>query len=115
MEYKQAVRPPVQPHYINSKGVTPLTVVIVEDDELVRELGAELLCEAGFRVLEAGDGEAALSPGRWMVLRSLRSRQCDGPISRSSLVPATRCPYQPVYPVALRLFASLVILKAVSG
>jgi CheY-like chemotaxis protein len=50
----------VQPHYINSKGVTPVTVLIVEDDELVRELGAELLSEAGFRVLEAGNGEEAL-------------------------------------------------------
>ncbi len=51
----------VQPHYINSKGVTPVTILIVEDDELVRELGAELLSEAGFRVLEAGNGEEALS------------------------------------------------------
>jgi two-component system, response regulator PdtaR len=51
----------IQSPSINSTGVTPVTVLIVDDDELVRELGAELLCGAGFRVLEAGNGEEALS------------------------------------------------------
>jgi CheY-like chemotaxis protein len=62
MEYTPAIGSrPVRLHYINSNGVTPVTVLIVEDDELVRELGAELLSDAGFRVLEAGNGEEALS------------------------------------------------------
>ncbi len=39
----------------------PVIVLIVEDDELVRELGVELLSDAGFQVLEATNGEEALS------------------------------------------------------
>ena len=39
----------------------PLIVLMVEDDELVRELGVQLLSEAGFRVLEAVNGDEALS------------------------------------------------------
>ncbi len=54
-------------------------------------------------------------PVRWMVLRWPRSRQCNGLISRSSLVPATCCPDQAVYHMALRLFASLMILEVLSG
>jgi two-component system, response regulator PdtaR len=46
---------------INSAGSTAVTVLIVDDDELVRTLGAELLSDAGFRVLEAGNAEEALS------------------------------------------------------
>jgi CheY-like chemotaxis protein len=41
--------------------MTAVTVLIVDDDELVRELGAELLSDAGFRVLKAGNGDEALS------------------------------------------------------
>jgi two-component system, response regulator PdtaR len=40
---------------------TPVTILIVEDDELVRELGVEFLSEAGFEVVEASNGEEALS------------------------------------------------------
>ena len=44
------------------------TVLIVEDEFLVRDMIAEELRDAGFKVLEAGDGEAAAgilnSPGR---------------------------------------------------
>ncbi len=46
---------------IHSSGLTPVTVLIVDDDDLVRSLGAELLSDAGFRVLEAGNAEEALS------------------------------------------------------
>jgi len=35
------------------------TILVVEDEFLVREMIAEELREAGFSVLEAGDGEAA--------------------------------------------------------
>jgi CheY-like chemotaxis protein len=51
----------VQSSPINSTGTTPVIVLIVEDDELVRELGVELLSDAGFQVLEATNGEEALS------------------------------------------------------
>jgi len=51
----------VQSPPINSTGTTPVIVLIVEDDELVRELGVELLSDAGFQVLEATNGEEALS------------------------------------------------------
>ena len=46
---------------INSMTTAPFTVLIVEDDELVRELGVEFLSEAGFQVLEASNGQEALS------------------------------------------------------
>lgn len=51
----------VQSPCINSMATVPVTVLIVEDDELVRELGVEILSAAGFRVLESGNGEDALS------------------------------------------------------
>jgi CheY-like chemotaxis protein len=37
------------------------TVLLVEDEELVRDMIAEELRDAGFHVLEAADGEAACS------------------------------------------------------
>ncbi len=46
---------------INSMTTAPFTVLIVEDDELVRELGVEFLSDAGFQVLEASNGQEALS------------------------------------------------------
>src|SRR5260370_40734471 len=46
---------------IHSTGMAPVPVLIVEDDELVRELGVEFLSDAGFQVLEATNGEEALS------------------------------------------------------
>ena len=51
----------VQSPSINSTAVAPITVLVVEDDELVRELAVEFLSDAGFQVLEAGNGEEALS------------------------------------------------------
>ncbi len=51
----------VQSPSINSMGMTAVTILIVEDDELVRELGVEFLSDAGFQVLEATNGEEALS------------------------------------------------------
>jgi two-component system, response regulator PdtaR len=38
-----------------------LVVLLVEDEPLVRMFGADVLEEAGFEVLEAGDGDAALA------------------------------------------------------
>ena len=62
MEYNSAFGSPlVQSPSINSAGMTPITVLIVEDDEVVRALAAELLSDAGFQVLEASNGEEALS------------------------------------------------------
>ncbi len=62
MEYNPAIGlRRVQSPPINSTGTTPVIVLIVEDDELVRELGVELLSDAGFQVLEATNGEEALS------------------------------------------------------
>src|SRR6266851_5358575 len=102
MEYNPAIGSRrFQSPSIHSTGMAPVTVLIVEDDELVRELGVEFLSDAGFQVLEATNGEEALSflesnpntgvffpdfnwPVRWMVLRWPRSRQCNGLISRSS-------------------------------
>ena len=37
------------------------TILVVEDEELVRDMIAEELRDAGFHVLEAADGEAASS------------------------------------------------------
>ena len=37
------------------------TILVVEDEELVRDMVAEELRDAGFHVLEAADGEAASS------------------------------------------------------
>jgi two-component system, response regulator PdtaR len=60
MEYNPAVGSRlVQSPSINATA--PVTVLIVEDDELVRELGVEFLSAAGFEVLEASNGEEALS------------------------------------------------------
>jgi CheY-like chemotaxis protein len=38
----------------------PATILMVEDEALVRVLGAAMLTDAGFRVIEAGDSEEAL-------------------------------------------------------
>jgi CheY-like chemotaxis protein len=37
------------------------TILLVEDDEALRELNREILAELGYQVLEAWDGEAALA------------------------------------------------------
>jgi two-component system, response regulator PdtaR len=62
MEHSPAIGPRlVQSPSVNSMVTAPVTVLVVEDDELVRELGVEFLSEAGFQVLEAGNGQEALS------------------------------------------------------
>ena len=42
-------------------NVTPKTVLFVDDEEMLREIGEEMLTDLGYRVLLAGDGEDALS------------------------------------------------------
>ena len=37
------------------------TILIVEDEELVREFAVELLCEFGYEVLSAADGHEAIA------------------------------------------------------
>jgi CheY-like chemotaxis protein len=39
---------------------TPATVLIVDDEDLVRMVGADILESGGYRVLEAGNAEEAL-------------------------------------------------------
>jgi DNA-binding NtrC family response regulator len=41
-------------------GCRPATVLIVEDEAFIRMLGAEILEEAGFKVVEANDADEAL-------------------------------------------------------
>jgi CheY-like chemotaxis protein len=62
MEHSPAISScSVQSASIDCVATASVTVLIVEDDELVRELGVEFLSDAGFEVLEAGNGEEALS------------------------------------------------------
>ena len=49
--------PPMQP---TDPGFGPGTVLVVDDDEAVRETVAALVTLAGYRVIEAADGEEAL-------------------------------------------------------
>jgi PAS domain S-box-containing protein len=43
-----------------AKAVTPATVLLVEDEEIIREFTAEALREMGYRVIEAEDGPDGL-------------------------------------------------------
>ena len=61
MEHNPAGSRLVQSPSINPTSTAPVTILIVEDDELVRELGVEFLSDAGFEILEASNGEEALS------------------------------------------------------
>ena len=36
------------------------TILLVDDDHFIRELGEEMLCRFGYRVVAASDGESAL-------------------------------------------------------
>ncbi len=102
MEYNPAIGSRlVQSPSINSTAVAPITVLVVEDDELVRELAVEFLSDAGFQVLEAGNGEEALS--------LLESNPNIRVLFTDINMPG------PLYLAELRLFASLVILKALSS
>lgn len=47
--------------YVRDKG---RVVLFVDDDSDIRELGREVLAEAGFRVLEAADGHEAINAWR---------------------------------------------------
>lgn len=39
----------------------PPTILVVEDDDLVRMVGADIIAEAGFKVLEAASADEALA------------------------------------------------------
>jgi PAS domain S-box-containing protein len=43
-----------------AETVAPATVLLVEDEEMIREITAETLREAGYRVVEAADGPSGL-------------------------------------------------------
>jgi CheY-like chemotaxis protein len=45
----------------DSDDATALVVLVVEDETLVRLLANDMLSEAGYRVLEARDGQEALT------------------------------------------------------
>ena len=50
-----------RPHcFVMDSGQPPL-VLVVEDEEIIRMLAADALLEAGFEVVEAAHGEAALA------------------------------------------------------
>ncbi len=38
----------------------PVTILVVEDEALIRMIGADMLAEAGFHVLEAGSADEAI-------------------------------------------------------
>ena len=54
-------RPAVQARSSSVVAVASATVLVAEDDDQVREVAAELLRDAGFRVLAASDGRQALA------------------------------------------------------
>jgi two-component system cell cycle sensor histidine kinase/response regulator CckA len=70
--YFPAVEPEEKPE-IEIAGVTPAfgteTILLVDDDEFVRELGRRILSAAGYTVLTAGNGLEALN-----LLKKKRSR-----------------------------------------
>ena len=45
------------------------TVLLVEDEEIVRDLGVRILERLGYRVMQAGNGDAAISLAREYVER----------------------------------------------
>jgi len=64
-------------------GAHPLTVLIVDDDADIREMAREVLHDASYRTLEAGDGVAALDimqnhRGHLVVLLDILLPQLDG-------------------------------------
>src|SRR5258708_38517187 len=62
MEYNPAIGSRrFQSPSIHSTGMAPVTVLIVEDDELVGVIGVEILSDASFHVLEPTNGMKAPS------------------------------------------------------
>ena len=61
---------------------TPSTILVVEDDPIIREVTGNALSDAGYRVVLAGDGEEALAvlsnvmPD--LILSDIRMPRCDG-------------------------------------
>jgi CheY-like chemotaxis protein len=64
------------------KSIPPALILLVEDDDQLRSLGADTLISAGYRVQEAVDGVAALeflareTPD--LILSDVRMPRCDG-------------------------------------
>jgi PAS domain S-box-containing protein len=52
---------PHQPEQIDREKLGSATVLVVEDEEIVRSLIVEILTDLGYRVLEAADGPAGLA------------------------------------------------------
>jgi CheY-like chemotaxis protein len=52
---------PAQPQQAERERLTAATVLVVEDEAIVRSLIVEVLDELGYRVLEAADGPAGLA------------------------------------------------------
>ena len=70
-----AVQSPTDADVFESVDLVPdgKTVLVVEDDDALRRLIVQVLRRAGFRVLEAENGAAALAVGRGEVLDALVS------------------------------------------
>jgi hypothetical protein len=67
----------------------PATVLVVDDEELLRRLLSRMLVEAGFAVIEADNGEVALEAAR-RIDGALRS--CSSPDGISPVARTGRCP-----------------------
>jgi CheY-like chemotaxis protein len=106
----------------------PVRILVVEDDELIREFVVEALREQGFEVVEAENGEQALAwcgghepdflvtdirlPGRidgWEIAERCREHDTDLPVIYATgyspvaarPVPGSRCLQKPYHPDAI--------------
>lgn len=77
--------PPVQPLPASANGVR-IRVLVVEDDESVREVSARYLQLAGYKVDTAGDGEAGWEALRRDVFHLLITDNCMPRLSGLELI-----------------------------
>ncbi len=68
-----------------------MTILIVEDDDEIRELLSEMLTDKGYAVLTASDGEGALevlrgSPAPCLIVLDLMMPKMDGWTLRTNLL-----------------------------
>ena len=59
-EHKLSMSAGSEPEAVALRGHEGTTILLVEDDELMRSLTRQLLVEQGYRVIEAPDGQSAL-------------------------------------------------------